>query len=126
MRPDRIVVGECRGAEALDMVQALHTGHRGALTTCHANDPHDALQRIETMVLAAGAGLSAEVVRAQVRSALDVVVQVERGTGGRRYVEAVYETVRSGPGAASDPVAPTTMRWLADRRGLCRRVGRAA
>ena len=74
MRPDRIVVGEVRGAEALDMLQALNTGHDGSLTTVHANSPEDALRRIETLALMAGVGLPHPAVRAQVASALDLVV----------------------------------------------------
>jgi pilus assembly protein CpaF len=93
------------------MVQALHTGHRGALTTCHANDPADALRRLETMVLAAGAGLPLEAVRAQVASALDLVVHVGRAAGGRRGVAAVCEVVDAGAGG---------LRWLADARGVRR------
>jgi pilus assembly protein CpaF len=117
MRPDRIVVGECRGGEAHDMVQALHTGHRGALTTCHANDPADALRRLETMVLAAGTGLPVEAVRAQVASALDLVVHVARGSGGRRRVEAVCEVV-AAPAPAPGTGSTGGLRWLADARGV--------
>lgn len=89
MRPDRIVVGECRGGEALDLVQAMHTGHRGTLGTLHANDPADALRRLETLVLLAGTGLAVEAVRVQIRSALDAVVHVARGSDGSRRIDAV-------------------------------------
>jgi pilus assembly protein CpaF len=93
MRPDRIVVGECRGAEAFDMLQAMNTGHDGSMTTCHANGVDDALRRIETMVLLADVGLPLLAVREQLASALDVVVHVTRGAGGRRGVAAVAEVV---------------------------------
>ena len=97
MRPDRIIVGECRGPEALDMLQAMNTGHEGSLTTCHANGPEDALRRLETMVLMAGVGLPLEAVREQLSSAIDLVVQVARRPGGERRVVAVAEvTVTAG------------------------------
>ena len=78
MRPDRIIVGEVRGSEALDMLQAMNTGHDGSLTTVHANSPRDALSRIETMVLMAGYDLPMRAIRGQVSSALDLVMQLER------------------------------------------------
>jgi len=102
------------------MVQALHTGHRGALTTCHANDPADALRRLETMVLAAGAGLPLEAVRAQVASALDLVVHVARGAGGRRRVAAVCEVVDTGAPSGPDSLPGAGLRRLADARGVHR------
>jgi pilus assembly protein CpaF len=91
MRPNRIVVGECRGAEALDMLQAMNTGHEGSLTTVHANSPRDALRRLETMVLMAGYDLPMRAVREQVASAIDVIVQLERLPDGRRIVSEVTE-----------------------------------
>lgn len=91
MRPDRILVGECRGGEALDMVQAMNTGHEGSLTTCHANSPTDALHRIETMILLADVGLPLPAVREQLVSSIDVVVQVARRPEGSRLVVAVAE-----------------------------------
>ena len=96
MRPDRIVVGEVRGAEALDMVQALNTGHDGSLSTCHANSPADALRRIETMALFGALGLPLAAVREQVRAAVDVVIQVGRRPGGERRIIDVSEVV-AGP-----------------------------
>ena len=93
MRPDRIIVGECRGPEALDMLQAMNTGHEGSLTTCHANGPEDALRRLETMVLMAEVGLPLQAVREQLASAVDLVVQVARRPGGERRVVAVAEVV---------------------------------
>ena len=91
MRPDRIVVGEVRGAEALDMLQAMNTGHEGSLTTVHANTPRDALSRLETMVLMAGYDLPVRAIREQIASALNVIVQLERMTDGSRKVTSVQE-----------------------------------
>ncbi len=91
MRPDRIVVGECRGGEALDMLQAMNTGHDGSLTTLHANSPRDALSRLETLVLMAGVELPLKVVRQQVSSAVDLIVQQTRLKDGSRKVTAITE-----------------------------------
>jgi len=91
MRPDRIVVGEVRGGEALDMLQAMNTGHDGSLTTVHANTPRDAISRIETLVLMAGMDLPLKVVRQQVSSAVDLIVQQTRLKDGKRKVTAVTE-----------------------------------
>jgi pilus assembly protein CpaF len=101
MRPDRIVVGEVRGGEALDMLMALNTGHEGSLTTVHANSPEDALRRVETLALMAGVGLPHDAIRAQVASALDLVVHQARGRDGRRRVESVAEVVRVLGGAGT-------------------------
>jgi pilus assembly protein CpaF len=89
MRPDRIVVGEVRGAEALDMLQAMNTGHDGSLSTLHANSPRDALARVETMVLMAGVDLPVRAIREQAASAIDLLVHVERGRDGVRRVTRV-------------------------------------
>ena len=94
MRPDRIVVGEVRGAEALDMLQAMNTGHDGSLSTIHANTPRDALSRVETMVLMAGYDLPVRAIRQQVSSALDLVVHLERLEDGSRRVTAITEVQR--------------------------------
>jgi pilus assembly protein CpaF len=94
MRPDRIVIGECRGAEALDMLQAMNTGHDGSLSTLHANSPRDALARLETMVLMAGYDLPLRAVREQIASALDMLIQVERMNDGTRRVVAITEVQR--------------------------------
>jgi pilus assembly protein CpaF len=94
MRPDRIIVGEVRGAEALDMLQAMNTGHDGSLCTVHANSPRDALSRIETMVLMAGYDLPVKAIRSQVASALDLIVHLERLEDGSRRVTAVTEVLR--------------------------------
>jgi len=101
MRPDRIVVGEVRGAEALDMLQALNTGHDGSLTTVHANSPADALRRVETLALMAGVGLPHAAVREQVASALDMVVHQARLPDGSRVIESVTEVVRVAGGAGT-------------------------
>jgi len=93
MRPDRIVVGECRGGETLDMLQAMNTGHDGSLTTLHANSPRDALSRMETMVLMAGMDLPLKVVRQQISSAIDLIVQQTRLKDGSRKVTAITEVV---------------------------------
>ncbi len=91
MRPDRIVVGECRGGEALDMLQAMNTGHDGSLTTLHANAPRDALSRLETMCMMAGMELPLKVIREQVASAIDLIVQQSRLRDGSRKVTAITE-----------------------------------
>jgi pilus assembly protein CpaF len=91
MRPDRIVVGECRGGEALDMLQAMNTGHDGSLTTIHANSPRDALSRLETLVLMAGMDLPIKIVRQQISSAVDVIVQMSRLRDGTRKLTAITE-----------------------------------
>jgi pilus assembly protein CpaF len=85
------VVGEVRGGEALDMLQAMNTGHEGSLTTVHANSPRDALSRIETMVLMSGLDLPLRAVREQIASALDVIVQLDRLGDGRRVVSGIAE-----------------------------------
>jgi len=91
MRPDRIIVGECRGGEALDMLQAMNTGHDGSLTTIHANSPRDALSRLETLVLMAGMDLPLKMVRQQISSAVDVLVQMSRLRDGARKITAITE-----------------------------------
>jgi pilus assembly protein CpaF len=119
MRPDRIVVGEVRGAEVLDMAQAMNCGHEGSLSTCHANSPQDALRRLEAMALLASGDLPLAFVRHQLARAVHLLVQVTRLPDGRRRVGAVVEPVgddlagvvtrSAGPrGAAgdTDPVGP--------------------
>ena len=98
MRPDRIVVGECRGGEALDMLQAMNTGHDGSLTTAHANNPRDMLARLETMVLMAGLELPVSAIREQIASAIDIVVQQTRFACGTRKITHICEVtgVESG------------------------------
>ena len=103
MRPDRIIVGECRGGETLDMLQAMNTGHDGSLTTLHANTPRDALSRMETMVLMAGMDLPLKVVRQQIASAVDLIIQQTRLKDGARKVTAITE----GVGMEGDTVVRT-------------------
>ncbi|MEY2974477.1 MAG: hypothetical protein RIR49_897 [Actinomycetota bacterium] len=93
MRPDRIVVGEVRGAEALDMLQAMNTGHDGSLSTLHANSPRDALRRLETMVLLGGVELPLRAIREQIAGAIDLIIQLQRDASGRRLVSSISEVV---------------------------------
>jgi pilus assembly protein CpaF len=94
MRPDRIIVGEVRGAEALDMLQAMNTGHEGSMSTVHSNSPRDALSRVETMVLMAGFDLPVRAIRQYLSSALDLIVQLERLEDGSRHVTSITEVQR--------------------------------
>ena len=96
MRPDRLVVGEVRGAEALDMLQAMNTGHAGSMSTCHANSPADAIRRLEVMALQADTGLPAAAIRAQLASSIDLVIQVSRHVNGKRAVVEVVEVHDDG------------------------------
>jgi pilus assembly protein CpaF len=91
MRPDRIILGEVRGEEAFDMLQAMNTGHEGSMATIHANTPRDALTRLESMVAMSGLTLTEKTVRRQIASALDIVVQVSRMSDGSRKVTSVSE-----------------------------------
>ncbi len=109
MRPDRIIVGEVRGPEALDMLQAMNTGHEGSLSTCHANSPPDALARLGSMIAAGETPLPLAAARELLVAAIDLVVQVERGADGRRRVVAVAEP---------EPGTTGRVRQLADRDGL--------
>jgi len=93
MRPDRIVVGEIRDAAALDMLQAMNTGHDGSISTLHANTPRDALSRLETMVLMAGMDLPVRAIREQVASAVDLIIQQTRLKDGTRRITAITEIV---------------------------------
>lgn len=107
MRPDRIVVGEVRGPEALDMLQAMNTGHRGSLTTCHANGAYDALLRVETMALMASVELPLAAVREQIRRGIDLVVHQERDSIGRRRVTEIAAVTAGGDGSyALTPLLP--------------------
>jgi pilus assembly protein CpaF len=91
MRPERIIVGECRGGETLDMLQAMNTGHDGSMTTAHANSPRDAIARIETMCLMAGMDLPIRAIREQISSAVDLICQQERMRDGTRKVTYITE-----------------------------------
>ena len=94
MRPDRIIVGEVRGPETLDMLQAMNTGHEGSLTTIHANTPRDCLARLETLVMTAGVELPHRAIREQISSAFDVLVQISRLVDGSRRVTHITEVLR--------------------------------
>jgi pilus assembly protein CpaF len=91
MRPDRIVIGECRGGETLDMLQAMNTGHEGSISTVHANSPRDAISRLETLVLMAGMDLPLRAVREQISAAVDVIVQISRLKDGTRRITHITE-----------------------------------
>lgn len=93
MRPDRIIIGECRGAETLDMLQAMNTGHDGSLTTCHANTPRDAIARVETMIMMAGFEMPIKAMRTQIASAVDIIVQANRLQGGARKTTHITEVL---------------------------------
>jgi pilus assembly protein CpaF len=93
MRPDRVVIGECRGAESLDMLQAMNTGHDGSLTTLHANTPRDAISRLETMVMFSGIELPEKTIRSQICSAVNIIVQASRLSDGTRRVTCISEIV---------------------------------
>ena len=113
MRPDRIVIGEVRGGEALDMLQAMNTGHDGSLTTIHANTPRDALARVENMVSMTGISFPAQALRSQIASAIDIIIQVERHEDGRRRVVSLQET----NGMEGD-IITTSEIFKFDRQGL--------
>src|SRR2546423_2333794 len=106
MRPDRIIVGEVRGAETLDMLQAMNTGHEGSLTTIHANAPRDALSRLETLVMTAGVELPHRAIRQQISSACDLLVQISRRVDGSRRITHITQVLRmeSDPGRLQDAV----------------------
>ena len=91
MRPDRIIVGECRGEEAFDMLQAMNTGHEGSMTTIHANTPRDALKRLEQMVAMAGIGMSPSSIRSTIASAISIIVQLQRLPDGKRRALSISE-----------------------------------
>ncbi|HET7009940.1 MAG TPA: CpaF family protein [Anaerolineales bacterium] len=112
MRPDRIIVGEVRGGEAFDMLQAMNTGHRGSLTTLHANSPADALIRLESMVLMAGLDLAVAAIRRMIAGAIGLIVQQDRLPDGRRVVTAIAEVVRGDSGEIG-----LRTRFVHDARG---------
>jgi pilus assembly protein CpaF len=113
MRPDRIVVGEVRGEEALDMLQAMNTGHDGSLTTVHANSPRDALARIENMVAMAGVTFPIRALRTQIASAIHVVIQIERQEDGHRRLVSIQET-----NGMEGEVIVTSELFRFERRGV--------
>ena len=113
MRPDRIIVGEVRSSEALDMLQAMNTGHEGSLTTIHANSPRDALARLETMILMAGTNLPDRAMREQIASALNVIIQVSRLADGTRRITSISEIT-----GMEGPVTATQEIFRYKRRGI--------
>lgn len=119
MRPDRIVVGECRGGEALDMLQAMNTGHDGSLSTIHSNAPRDCIARLETLVLMAGMDLPLRAIREQVAAAIDVIVQIQRLADGSRRVTHVTEVI----GMEGDTVVLQNAFTLDDQTGTVRATG---
>lgn len=113
MRPDRIIVGEVRASEALDMLQAMNTGHEGSLTTVHANSPRDALARLETMILMSGANLPDKAMREQISSALDLIIQVTRQADGTRRITSIVEvTGMEGPITATQEIFKFVRRGI--------------
>src|ERR1039458_6603423 len=113
MRPDRIVIGEVRGGEALDMLQAMNTGHDGSVTTIHANSPRDALSRIETMCMMANLNLPEKAVRQQIAAAIQIIVQVSRMSDGSRRVTHITEVT----GTSGDVISLQDI-FLFEKKGL--------
>jgi pilus assembly protein CpaF len=113
MRPDRVVLGECRGEECLDMLQAMNTGHDGSLTTVHANTPRDAVSRMETMALMGSSGLPEKAIKAQIASAVHVIVQIARMSDGSRRVTHITELT----GAFSDVISMQDI-FVFEKEGL--------
>ena len=118
MRPDRLVIGEVRGPEAFDLVAAMNIGHDGCLATCHANGPHDALRRLEALVLLAGSGLPHLAIREQLGASIDVIVHVVKTNAGRREVHTVAEVLDDGTGVR-------VVAQDGERRGALSRMARS-
>ena len=118
MRPDRIIVGEVRGAEAFDMLQAMNTGHPGSLTTVHANSPEDAIRRLESMILMASLELPQPAIREQIASAIDIVLQQERLPGGRRKIISIAEVVREESSSWGELQVKVQEIFRFERQGL--------
>ncbi len=113
MRPDRIIIGECRGAETLDMIQAMNTGHEGSMTTVHANTPRDALSRLETMISMAGLELPIRALRQQFASAVDLIIQASRLQGGPRKVTSITEVIgMEGDTIIMQEIFAVRSRWV--------------
>jgi pilus assembly protein CpaF len=112
MRPDRIIVGECRGGEALDMLQAMNTGHDGSITTGHANTPRDMLRRLETMVLFSGVEIPVKAIREQIASAIDILVHMSRRSDGSRTVTSLTEVTGM---SESQILLQEIFRWTKER-----------
>jgi pilus assembly protein CpaF len=115
MRPDRIIVGECRGDEALDMLQAMNTGHDGSLTTLHANSTRDALARLETMILMAGVDLPLKAIREQIASSVNIVVQIGRfADGSRRALEVAEVCGIEEASIRVQPIFKFEKKWITE------------
>ena len=114
MRPDRIMLGEVRGHEAFDMLQAMNTGHDGSLSTVHANSPSDAMLRLENMLIVGGSNMSSSLIRRQLASALDLLVQLERDVTGHRRVLDISEVL---PDGNSDVKCQPIFRYVRERDG---------
>lgn len=123
MRPDRILLGEVRGAEAFDMLQAMNTGHDGSLSTLHANSPEDALLRLENMLNMGTVNMQAELIRRQIGSALDLLVQIQRGADGKRRITHISETVLTDDGVICRDLF--RYQWQADGNGEYRCLANA-
>jgi pilus assembly protein CpaF len=123
MRPDRLIVGEVRGAEALDMLQAMNTGHEGSLSTCHANGPDDALRRLETMVLMGEVSLPLAAVREQLTAAVDLIVQIVRRADGSRRIAVVSEVLDDVGRYGTRPIADSSRVYALPRRRSRHRGG---
>ena len=119
MRPERIIIGECRGAETLDMLQAMNTGHEGSLTTIHANTPRDAVARIETMITMAGFDLPLKAMRQQIASAVDLIIQANRLQGGPRKITHITEVL----GMEQDTIVMQDIYHYVQRRHRRERPG---
>ncbi len=117
MRPDRILVGECRGGEALDMLQAMNTGHEGSMTTTHANSPSQALERLETLCLFSGADLPLAAIRRQIAHSIHLVVQQNRFADGQRKVTAISEVIGLSHEAGVDPRVELRPLFITERIG---------
>jgi pilus assembly protein CpaF len=113
MRPDRIILGEIRGEEALDMLQAMNTGHDGSITTVHANTPRDAISRLETMCLMGSVALPEKAIRAQIASAIHIIIQASRMSDGSRRITHISEVT----GTSGDIVSMQDL-FLFERQGL--------
>jgi pilus assembly protein CpaF len=118
MRPDRIIVGEVRGPEAFDMLQAMNTGHPGSLTTVHANSPEDAVRRLESMVLMAGLDLPQPAIREAIASSLDLIIQQERLPGGSRKIVSIAEVLSDQEGGWDNLKVKTEEIFSFVREGL--------
>lgn len=120
MRPDRIVVGECRSSEAVEMMQAMNSGHEGSMTTLHANSTNDALTKLETLILFhSGVDIPLKSLRRQIVDAVDIVIQVKKSADGKRYIEEVMEVV----GMENDMITRLPLFKLSGQKGRGKLIG---